>query len=104
MPILPKSAGELDGYQISVINVIALASGRHQRRIAWIEATTRALHPSELGHVPRKRRSLDYKISAAALESSKRITALCGILRRERDRVCGAFIHSSPCREWRMMD
>jgi hypothetical protein len=56
---LPKSAGESDGYQFAVINHIALASGRHQRRIGWIEATTRARHPSELEYVPRKNRSLD---------------------------------------------
>jgi hypothetical protein len=59
LPPLPKLAGEFEGYRFAVINYIALASGRHRRRIPRVEDTTKARRPDKLEHVPRKNRSLD---------------------------------------------
>jgi hypothetical protein len=61
LPPLPKSTAE-HGYQFSVGNFIALASGRHHRRIACVDAITQARHPREFERAPRKCQSLDYKI------------------------------------------
>jgi hypothetical protein len=76
LPTLPKSAGELEGYRFAVINYIALASGRHRKRIPWIEDTAKARRPEELEHVPRKNASLGYKISIAALASCQNHNAV----------------------------
>jgi hypothetical protein len=83
LPQLPKSAGEFGSYRFAVINHIALATGGRQKRIPWIEDTTKARHPEELEYVPRKNKSLDYKISVAALASCQSHRTLYGILRRE---------------------
>jgi hypothetical protein len=83
LPPSPKSAGELGNYQFAVENIIALASGRYQRRVEWIRAITRARKPEDLEFVPKKCRSLDYKLAVAALASCEKNPALYGLLRRE---------------------
>jgi hypothetical protein len=83
LPPLPKSAAQLDKYQFAIKNLIALASGRCDRRTAWIDAVAQAKRPEDLEHVPKKCRSLDMKLSIAAFASCDKNTPLYGLLRRE---------------------
>jgi hypothetical protein len=54
LPPLPRSAAQLDNYQVAVENFIALVSGRYDRRMAWIDAVAQAKRPEDLEFAPRK--------------------------------------------------
>jgi hypothetical protein len=48
LPTLPRSADELGDFQFVVENTFMLVSGRRNRRLKWIIATTLAKHPDKL--------------------------------------------------------
>jgi hypothetical protein len=82
LPMLPRSAAELDDFQFAVKNIIMVVSGRRNRRLKWTIATTLAKDPSELDRVSRKLMSLDIKLSVACLAACPTHSHLNDILRQ----------------------
>jgi hypothetical protein len=82
LPTLPRPAAELDDFQFAVKNTIMVVSGRHNRRLKCIIATTLAKHPDELDRVSRKLVSLDIKLSVACLAACATRSHLNDILRQ----------------------
>jgi hypothetical protein len=83
LPPLPRSAGDLGKSQFAVENIIAIASGRNQHRIEWIDAITQARKPEYLEFVLKKCANLDYRLVVAALPSCEKNQVLYEKLRRE---------------------
>jgi hypothetical protein len=112
LPPFPKSAAELDGYQFSVKKFIALASGRHHRRMPlreqgipanWnvcrenVEALiTRSLLP----HWRRATITWHYVAFCDVKDAQVETTTRCAT----EDKACGVSTPSLPCHAWLTTD
>jgi hypothetical protein len=87
LPSIPTSAAQLGDFQYVVAQTVVLASGRGDKRMAWFNEIVTARSPDELWHVPTKRRSLDLKLTVAAMTACEDVPAIYNVLRREGMKV-----------------